>query len=100
MPTAEGRFPALRMTAGGAIARRIRERAWRWKSRPAARLACRGIRGDMTKAGSGWITDAGPTFEWSLSDREKIAAANRLGAALRMMAGGTPARRTRAARRT
>jgi len=42
------------MTAGGAIARRIRERAWRWKSRPAARLACRGIRGDMTKAGSGW----------------------------------------------
>jgi len=39
MPTADGRFPALRMTAGGAIARRIRERAWRWKSNQAV-LAC------------------------------------------------------------
>src|SRR5258707_15703006 len=94
MPTAEGRFPALRMTAGGANALRIRERAWRWKSRPAARLACRGIRGDMTKAGSGWITDAGPTFERSLRGREEIAAANRLSLGHRMVAGVTRAERT------
>src|SRR5258706_15571168 len=97
MPTAEGRFPALRMTAGGAIALRIGERAWRWKSRPAARLACRGIRGDMTKVGSGWITDAGPTSEWSLSGREKIAGVDRLCAALWIMAGGNTAERKRAA---
>src|ERR1700675_4791432 len=96
MPTAGDRFPALRMTAAGIIAGRRREPAWRWRSRQAALLANRDIPGDTTKAGSGWITDAGLTSGWSSSGRGKIAEANRLFAARRMTEGGTTARRTRA----
>jgi hypothetical protein len=96
MRVAENRLDALRMMVAGIIAERRRARAWRWKSRRAALFASKGIRGDMTKAGFGWTTDAGLTSGWSLSGRGRIGEANRLFAALRMTWNAITALRTRA----
>jgi hypothetical protein len=70
-------------------------RVWRWKSKRVERLASRDIRGVMTKAEFGWTTGAGLTSAWSTNGRERIAAANRLCVARRMMDSGIIAKRTR-----
>jgi hypothetical protein len=97
MRAVAGKFPALQMMDIVVIAPQTRERGWRWKNRLVERLASKDIRGDMTKAGSGWITDAGLTFGLNMSGREKTMAANRSCAARRMMEGGITAKRTHAA---
>jgi hypothetical protein len=84
MRVAESRLAALQMMVAEIIAEQRRARAWRWRSRRAVLLASKDIRGDMTKAGSGWITDAGLTSGWSSSGQGRIGEANRLFAALRM----------------
>jgi len=96
LQAAAGRFPALLTTDTGATCAANTRSGVALENKPAAPRDSRYIRGDTTRAESGWTTDAGLTSGWNMrargESRRRIDCALLVGRWRR----GTTARRTRA----